>query len=283
MNLGHIDSVTVKKYLLGRLSEEEAAQLEEKYFVDRALFRQVVAAERDLVSQYVERRLSSADYQQFERILPTMPALEELVSAAIARHRLAHNRRRRFALIAVGTGVALVSIIAFRTAIFRQDLHRNKTVFSPQVTVEAAAVVLHLTPGVEKGPTANVTRLAIPPGTLRVFITIDLPEGITTLNAGGSSFYCQPSVTATGTWSLPAACAGSASGAGTSTLKLTGLPITLSTSHLSTGVDPLVYGNFVVGAASTQTFTWMPQPPPENCVTMLQLDTLVKTFAGINP
>jgi hypothetical protein len=97
-------------------------------------------------------------------------------------------------------------------------------------------------------------------------ITVNLPEGITTFNAGGASFYCQPSVTAMGTWSLPAACAGSASGAGTSTLKLTGLPITLDASHVSTGIDPLLYGNFAVAAASAQTFTWMPQPPVEMVV-----------------
>ncbi len=97
-------------------------------------------------------------------------------------------------------------------------------------------------------------------------ITVDLPEGVTTFNAGGGSFYCQPSVTATGTWSLPAPCDGAASGAGTSALKLTGLPITLDASDLSTGVDPLLYGNLVVAAGSTQSFTWMPQPPVEMVV-----------------
>ncbi|MGD0809735.1 MAG: hypothetical protein ABSA91_08505 [Acidimicrobiales bacterium] len=97
-------------------------------------------------------------------------------------------------------------------------------------------------------------------------ITISLPEGVTTFSAGGGSFYCQPSVTATGEWSLPAPCAGAASGAGTNTLKLTGLPITLDASHLSTGVDPVLYGDLVVSAGSTQTFTLMPQPPVEMVV-----------------
>jgi len=112
----------------------------------------------------------------------------------------------------------------------------------------------------------NIVGVTTTPLSTTTVITVNLPEGVTTFNAGGGSFYCQPSVTATGTWSLPAACAGAASGAGTSTLKLTGLPITLDAGHLSTGVDPLLYGNFVVGAASTQTFTWMPQPPVEMVV-----------------
>ncbi len=112
----------------------------------------------------------------------------------------------------------------------------------------------------------NIVGVTTSPEPTTSVITISLPEGVTTFNAGGASFYCQPSVTAAGTWSLPAPCAGAASGAGTTTLKLTGLPITLDATHLSTGVDPLLYGNFVVGAGSKQAFTWMPQPPVEMVV-----------------
>ena len=112
----------------------------------------------------------------------------------------------------------------------------------------------------------NVVGVTSSPEPTTSVITISLPEGVTAFNAGGASFYCQPSVTAAGTWSLPAACAGAASGAGTTTLKLTGLPITLDATHLSTGVDPLLYGNFGVGAGTTATFTWMPQPPVEMVV-----------------
>jgi hypothetical protein len=112
----------------------------------------------------------------------------------------------------------------------------------------------------------NIVGVTTSPLSTTSVITTNLPEGVTTFNAGGAAFYCQPSVTAMGTWSLPAPCAGAASGAGTSTLKLTGLPLTLDASHLSTGVDPLLYGKFVVNAGSTQTFTWMPQPPVEMVV-----------------
>ena len=112
----------------------------------------------------------------------------------------------------------------------------------------------------------NIVGVTTSPEPTTSVITISLPEGVTSFSAGGASFYCQPSVTAAGTWSLPANCAGAASGAGTTTLKLTGLPITLEATHLSTGVDPLLYGNFAVGAGSTETFTWMPQPPVEMVV-----------------
>jgi hypothetical protein len=97
-------------------------------------------------------------------------------------------------------------------------------------------------------------------------ISVDLPTGVTTFNAGGAAFFCRPSVTPGGTWELPASCSGVASGAGTSDLVLTGRPITLSTTTLSTGVYPLLYGNLVVDAGTTGTFTWMPQPPVEMVV-----------------
>jgi hypothetical protein len=112
----------------------------------------------------------------------------------------------------------------------------------------------------------NIVGVTTAPVATTSVITVNLPEGVTTFNAGGGAFFCQPSVTATGTWSLPSSCAGAASGDGTNALVLSGLPITLGTSSLSTGVYPLLYGNFVVNAGTTKTFTWMPEPPVEMVV-----------------
>jgi hypothetical protein len=112
----------------------------------------------------------------------------------------------------------------------------------------------------------NIVGITTAPLSTTSVITVDLPTGVTTFNAGGAAFFCQPSVTPGGTWELPASCSGVASDAGTSTLVLTGRPITLGTATLSTGVDPLLYGNFVVGAGTAETFTWMPQPPVEMVV-----------------
>lgn len=112
----------------------------------------------------------------------------------------------------------------------------------------------------------NIVGITTAPLPTTSVITVDLPAGVTTFNAGGAAFFCQPSVTPSGTWELPTSCSGVASGAGTSTLALTGRPITLGTTALSTGVYPLLYGNLVVGAGTTETFTWMPQPPVEMVV-----------------
>jgi hypothetical protein len=173
----------------------------------------------------------------------------------------------------------------------RFTMHRLTNCFENRLGRRSAAVLAGaaLTAGLALGPAAspatagplypmrinatalstnaiNIVGVTTTPVPTTSVITIDLPEGITTFNAGGGSFFCQPSVTVAGTWSLPSSCGGAASGGGTNTLLLSGLPITLDTTDLSTGVYPLLYGNFVVNAGTTQTFTWMPQPPVEMVV-----------------
>jgi hypothetical protein len=177
-------------------------------------------------------------------------AKNSILRSPLSAYRPAHR------VIARGTAVLAISAMAAGLAL---GATASPAVAGPlhDMTIDATALSTNA---------INIAGVTTTPLSTTTVITVNLPEGVTTFNAGGASFYCQPSVTATGTWSLPAACAGSASGAGTSTLKLTGLPITLDASHLSTGVDPLLYGNFVVGAASAQTFTWMPQPPVEMVV-----------------
>jgi hypothetical protein len=177
-------------------------------------------------------------------------AKNSMLHRAFPGHRRAHRVIARttavFAVSAMAAGLAMGASASPAAAI---PLHT--------MTIDATALSTNA---------INIVGVTTSPEPTTSVITINLPEGVTTFNAGGASFYCQPSVTAAGTWSLPAPCAGAASGAGTTTLKLTGLPITLDASHLSTGVDALLYGNFVVGAGSTQTFTWMPQPPVEMVV-----------------
>jgi hypothetical protein len=174
---------------------------------------------------------------------------------SVLNHVFSEDRRGRrviarsaavFAVSAMTAGLALGTTAAPATA---GPLHA--------MTIDATALSTNA---------INIVGATTTPISTTSVITIGLPAGVTTFNAGGASFYCQPLVTAAGTWSLPANCAGAASGAGTSTLKLTGLPITLDAGHLSTGVDPLLYGNFEVAAGSAQTFTWMPQPPVEMVV-----------------
>ena len=62
-----INDKTIVRYLLGELSEEEQAKIEEQYFVDDEYFEQLVAIEDDLIDSYVKGELSPLERERFEK------------------------------------------------------------------------------------------------------------------------------------------------------------------------------------------------------------------------
>jgi anti-sigma factor RsiW len=58
---------TIRRYLLGELSEPEQAAVEGEYFANRERFEQVCALENDLIDDYVRGNLQAVDREQFER------------------------------------------------------------------------------------------------------------------------------------------------------------------------------------------------------------------------
>ena len=69
------------RYLLGRLSEEEEAPLEERYFSEDDEFEELEAAEDELIDRYVRGQLSDEDSRRFRRLLVS-PRLAERVELA---------------------------------------------------------------------------------------------------------------------------------------------------------------------------------------------------------
>jgi len=63
----------MQQYLLGRLPEEEEAELERLYLADDALFEELLAIEDDLRDAYVRGELSMPDHEAFQRRLLTVP------------------------------------------------------------------------------------------------------------------------------------------------------------------------------------------------------------------
>lgn len=70
------------RYLLGTLSEEERARLEERYFSDDSTFEEIEMAEEELIDQYVRGELSKSDKDRFEAMLGDSPRLIERVEFA---------------------------------------------------------------------------------------------------------------------------------------------------------------------------------------------------------
>lgn len=70
---------TLRRYLLGELSEAEAANLEEKCFDDRELFDDLVAAQEELIFRYLRGQLDLSEWERFERAFLSSPRRRERV------------------------------------------------------------------------------------------------------------------------------------------------------------------------------------------------------------
>ena len=72
------------RYLLGELSEQERAALEQQYFDDPQVFEQVLRSESELVDGYVRGQLSAEAREQFEQTYLKHPKRRERVKFAEA-------------------------------------------------------------------------------------------------------------------------------------------------------------------------------------------------------
>lgn len=75
---------TMVDYLLGRLSPEEGARLEERCLADDAFFDRMLEAENDLVDNYLRGRLSQREKERFESHYLASPERREKVEFARA-------------------------------------------------------------------------------------------------------------------------------------------------------------------------------------------------------
>jgi hypothetical protein len=77
------DNLTIRKYLLGELSHEEQAEVEERLFLDSEYFQHLRMAEDDLIDDYVYEDLSLDEREKFDNYFLSNP--ERYESLRIAR------------------------------------------------------------------------------------------------------------------------------------------------------------------------------------------------------
>lgn len=75
---------TIRRYLLGELSESEQSALEERYFTDPQIFNEVLKTESELVDGYVRGQLANEVRERFEQSYMAHPARSERVKFAAA-------------------------------------------------------------------------------------------------------------------------------------------------------------------------------------------------------
>jgi curli biogenesis system outer membrane secretion channel CsgG len=79
MQSDHKLAASMRAYLLGQLSDQEAAELEEQYFVNRDCFLRMQSEENALIADYLADRLSKKERSSFESRYLHVPELERKV------------------------------------------------------------------------------------------------------------------------------------------------------------------------------------------------------------
>ena len=89
MRTERVDEVLLVNYLLGRLSEEEQVQVEDRAFADAEYLGALEGAEADLIDSYVRGELSQTERRQFESRFLTSSQRRSKVEHARALARVA--------------------------------------------------------------------------------------------------------------------------------------------------------------------------------------------------
>jgi len=106
----------LERYLLGEVTDDERAEIEQGYFADDALFDQLVDVENDLVDSYVQDTLQPAARKRFEeRFLTSSSGIARVEFArALQRKTAARSGRNPMSLrqLAIAASIAIVVIAA---------------------------------------------------------------------------------------------------------------------------------------------------------------------------
>src|SRR6516162_3994378 len=111
---------TMRRYLLGMLPDTEASAIEERYVTNPLFFSQLRAAEIDLISEYLDGKLSPEEHAQFEDRYLSAPALQAMVERVRAQRVVAvpaARGRRRLAL------ASSIAVIVIAVLLLRQGRH----------------------------------------------------------------------------------------------------------------------------------------------------------------
>ncbi len=174
MNTDHIPAEAVKAYLLGLLTMGQAAAIEERYFTDPIFFRRVQAVERELIGDYLDGRLGRKEKRSFKSRYLVVPELKR-VTEEVSQGRPVKVGSPWASWQTAAAG-ALIAGLGLGSWIY---LHQPQA--GPQIAEERRPVerlpslVVRLTPGVTKGPTAKTVQFTLPEKPVSVRFLAELP------------------------------------------------------------------------------------------------------------
>ncbi len=168
MNSEHIQTKTVKQYLLGTLLEPKASAIEERYFTDPLFFRQLRTAEIELIGDYLDGKLSPEEHTQFEGRYMAVPALREMVDRVSAQRVVSISVGPRWLRLVLASSIAMLVIAAF---LLRKGSQPPQQAFHAPVS----GISLFLEPGVTMGAASQAKLLKIPQSVAPISLIVELP------------------------------------------------------------------------------------------------------------
>jgi hypothetical protein len=192
------DDAQIRQYLLGRLGEQDATDLERRYFDDSELMERLGIIEQELIDDYVQGRLPLEEVYSFEGRYLTSPIRREKVEYARAVHRALSRsaagerepqhrpRRSRFRIGFVYATLALFCVAAAIIVRVRfaassatpVKIPAVRKMDEPKVQQERTLVTFRLSPRLARSNGIQRT-LRIPEGVSVVQLQLDLEETLT--------------------------------------------------------------------------------------------------------
>jgi Putative zinc-finger len=175
MNKSFAPEDKLVQYLLGRMPEQERAELEERLFTDEELDEQLLATTDDLIQAYLAGTLPEEDRSRFESHFLSSPENREhlalmrdllpVVERAAVPERAPRARPRTLAAAAV---VVLAVVVALVLAARRRSPGTGQVTSGPRPTPSAivSTETARPSPTVPEPPRVSVVRLAGNTGTL---------------------------------------------------------------------------------------------------------------------
>jgi hypothetical protein len=176
MKTNHKLKELVRSYLLGKLTGEEAQEIEDRYFRDRAFFLWVQSVEVGLIEDYLDGKLSRANVKCFEgrylRVEDLRKKVDEVQAIHVGRAVEPALRKAIFAVAAVA--LVITSAIVWRYLYEKKGAARLPTQLA-QATPETIRV--DLSPGTAQGSESRMTTLQLPAKNVPVEFALELPGG----------------------------------------------------------------------------------------------------------
>ena len=178
MPMDHISNEFMRSYLLGKLSDDEAAALEEEYFTNRDYFLKIQAEEKTLIADYLDGKLPSADKQYFESRYLQVPLLQSKVDEVRRQRSAPTSATRPSVWNSWHVAFALASMLLFGFGIWVYRSHLAKPpelVARDQPPQTHPAIAIRISPGSTKGPGSTTAQFGPPSNGSTINLILELP------------------------------------------------------------------------------------------------------------